>query len=83
MNVKKREKLEVVKDLCSKARRLIQKILACLGEGESTEKIKKYAKDGEELFFRQERKFTGKDRDVTPIGDTPGISNLSKQQRHR
>ncbi|GAA5799251.1 hypothetical protein HPULCUR_004661 [Helicostylum pulchrum] len=71
------EKLEVIKDLCSKARRQFQKILTCLDKGESTEKIEKYAKDGEEFFFRQERKFTGKDRDVTPIGDTPDISNLS------
>lgn len=71
------EELEVIKDLCFKARQQFQKILTCLDEGESTEKIEKYAKDGENFFFRQERKFTGKDRDVTPIEDTPDISNLS------
>lgn len=74
------EKLVVIKDLCFKARRQFQKILICLEEGESTEKIVKYAKDGETFFFGQERKFTGKDRDVTPIEDTPEISDLSIPQ---
>lgn len=67
------EKLEVIKDLCSKARRQFQKILTCLDKGESTEKIEKYGR----IFLQTRRKFTGKDRDVTPIGDTPDISNLS------
>jgi hypothetical protein len=74
------EKLEVIKDLCFKARRQFQKILTCFEEGESAEKIEKYAKDGENFFFSQEKKFTGKDRDVTPIEDTPDISNLSTPQ---
>ncbi|KAI8646326.1 hypothetical protein BD408DRAFT_360107 [Parasitella parasitica] len=71
------ENLEVIKDLCFKARQQFQKILTCLDKGESAEKVEKYAKDGENFFFRQERKFTGKDKDLIPIEDTPDISNLS------
>lgn len=46
------EKLEIIEDLCSKAKRQFHKILTCLGEGESTEKIEKYAKDGEEFLHK-------------------------------
>jgi hypothetical protein len=52
--------------------------LNCIDEGAtSIEKIEKYAKDSEDFFFRQERKFSGEYREVTPIEDTIEISNLS------
>lgn len=60
----------MIQDLCSKAKRQFQKILSCV-EDRYLEKSGKYAKDGEEFFQRQERKFSG-DRE-----DTPEINNLS------
>lgn len=38
------------------------------------------AKDGEYFFYRQEQKFNGQFREVTPIEDTPEITDLSLPQ---
>ncbi|KAI8047340.1 hypothetical protein BDF21DRAFT_352390, partial [Thamnidium elegans] len=70
------EKLEVIKDLSYKAKKQFQKILISIENEESIDKVVQYAKDGEEFFYRQERKFNGQIREVTPIEDTLEITDL-------
>jgi hypothetical protein len=77
------EKLDVIKDLCFKGKRQFQKILSCVEKGDSIDMIEKYAKDGEDFFYRQEKKINGQQlRQVTSIQDTPDITNLSLPQRN-
>ncbi|KAI7908033.1 uncharacterized protein BX663DRAFT_482270 [Cokeromyces recurvatus] len=75
------EKLIVINDLCFKAKTQFEKIVKCLQNGESTEKALKYAEDGQIYFYHQENKFK-KDREITPIEDTPNISNLLTVDYH-
>jgi hypothetical protein len=70
------EKLIVINDLCFKVKTQFEKIIKCLQNGESKEKALKYATDGQSFFHYEERKFN-KDRETTPIEDTPDISNLT------
>jgi hypothetical protein len=74
------EKLDIIKDLCYKAKRQFQRILSSIEKGDSMDEAEKYAKDGEEFFYRQEKKFNGEVRQTTPIEDTPNITDLSSPQ---
>jgi hypothetical protein len=50
------EKLDIIKDLCYKAKRQFQRILSSIEKGDSMDEAEKYAKDGEEFFLQTRKK---------------------------
>jgi hypothetical protein len=76
------EKLAVIQDLCHKGKIQFRKIINCIENNLPKEKIRQHAINGEIFFMQQARKFDKKQREVTPIEDTPEISNLTTVAYH-
>ncbi|KAI7891284.1 uncharacterized protein EV154DRAFT_399960, partial [Mucor mucedo] len=76
------EKLAVIQDLCYKGKTRFRKIIDCIENNEPTEKIMQHALNGECFFMHQARKFDEKQRELTPIEDTPDVSSLTTTTYH-